>query len=247
MLKLIIVGRRRGGMTLAQLHRYMIDVHGAAVVGFIGSQPDLAPRRYVQNHIFDGSFRVPDGSNDPLAMGRDFVTQVWFDNPAQAQAALEAPFYLQQLRPDEDRFVDQGSVLKLPVAVRQVLGADKPAGGIKLFVFHRLATHAAVDSMAQATLKLWQSPPHSALPNFERLERNQVMTRPGEPSSVDWIDEAWLADESAAHAWATFWLDAAATSDLAPWLAPQACMLLMARERVMFAGCEAPCKRGLGR
>ena len=112
MLKRMIVGRGRGGMTVAQLHCYMTDVHGAQVVACIATDPDLMPQRYVQNHVFDSSFRVPGqtaGAADPFTVSRDFVTQVWFDNPAQAAASLQAPFYKEVLQPDEDRFVDQRS------------------------------------------------------------------------------------------------------------------------------------------
>ena len=236
MLKLIIVGRRRGGMTVAQLHRYMTDVHGAAVVSFIATHPHLTPQRYVQNHVFDGSFRVPGASADPLALGRDFVTQVWFDNPAQAQAALQAPFYLQQLRPDEDRFVDQTSFVKMPVRVRDVLGADKPQGKVKVFVFHRLAAGMLLDNLAQASAALWQPLCTGPAPAVQRLERNQVLAAPGESCPVDLIDEAWVADEDAAHGLAAHWLDGALPSTLVRLLEPGAGFVLMARERVLFAG-----------
>ena len=236
MLKFIIAGRRRGGMTVAQLHRYMTDVHGAAVVGFIASHPYLTPQRYVQNHVFDGSFRVPGASADPLSLGRDFVTQVWFDSPAQAQASLQAPFRLEQLRPDEDRFVDQTSVVKMPVRVRDVMGADKPASKIKVFVFHRLAAGMAPDELANASAQLWQAWCTGSTPTVQRLERNQVLAAPGESCPVDLIDEAWVADEDAAHRVAAHWLEGALPSALGRLLEPGAGFALLARERVMFAG-----------
>ena len=103
-------------MTVSQLHHYTTDVHDATVVRFIGENPEQCPKRYVQNHVFDSATFVPNGSADSFTSSRDFVTQVWFDSPMQAKAAIEAPLYLEHLRPDEDNLVDQSSAVKLLVS-----------------------------------------------------------------------------------------------------------------------------------
>lgn len=45
LLKMMIVGRRRSGMTLDQLHHCMVAEHGAAVVRLIDQYPALTPQR----------------------------------------------------------------------------------------------------------------------------------------------------------------------------------------------------------
>jgi|GEM_PF-2544326 len=68
------------------------------------------------------------------------------------------------------------------------------------------------------------------------MERNQVLAATGESGPVDLIDEAWVADEDAAHGLAAHGLDGASPSPLARLLEPGAGSALMARGRVLFAG-----------
>ena len=181
MLKMMIVGRRRGGMTVAQLHHYMTDVHGAAVLACIATDPALTPQRYVQNHVFDASFRVPGPTPDPLAVSRDFVTQVWFNSPEQAAAAMQAPFYKEVLQPDEDQFVDQPSVIKLPVVPQNLYSAGRTLGIFKLFIFHRCAANVSVDSLADTTLALWQPLLGLASSGIDAIVRNLPVHRAAAP------------------------------------------------------------------
>lgn len=244
MLKLMIVGRRRGGMTVAQLHRYMVDVHGAMVLRHIAASPQLTPQRYVQNHVFDGSFRTPDptrgGTPDPFTVSRDFITQVWFDNPAQAAASSQAPLYLNELQPDEDNFVDQASVVKMPVIAQPVYEAAHPAGCSKLFVFHRRAEGVSTDDLAASTLAQWQPLLADAALRIDRLVRNVALARPGEPAAADLVDEVWLADDAAARALGERWQALAEAPALAPLLAPRTSFGLLATELVLHAGAATP-------
>lgn len=236
MIKLMIVGRRRGGMTLRQCHSYMRDVHGAAVVRFIAEQPQLAPRRYIQNHVLDGCFRVPQGEADTFAIARDFVTQVWFDDPAQAAAAISAPFYLETLQPDEDRFVDQSSVLKLSVAEREVLGHGGRDGAGKVFVMLRAARGVTTDDLAAASSVVWRRLLEQDASGIELVVRNEVLNRPGAPpATVDLVDEIWLSNDEAVRGLGESWL-ALADQELASMLAPGSIVVLMACQHVLFAG-----------
>jgi vanillate O-demethylase ferredoxin subunit len=240
MIKLMIVGRRRGGMTLRQCHSYMRDVHAAAVLRFIGEQPHLAPRRYIQNHVFDGCFGGPDDGADIFAGARDFVTQVWFDDPAQAAAAMSAPFYRETLQPDEDRFVDQASVVKLPVVEREVFGRGGRDGAGKVFVMLRAAPGVMPDDLAVASAPVWRRLLEEADLGIECVVRNQVLARHGVPApSVDLADEVWLPDDDAARSVGERWLALAAGQELGSMLAPGSVVVLMARQHVLFAGAAA--------
>lgn len=240
MLKLMIVGRRRGGMTVTQLHHYMLDVHGAAVVAGIAHEPGLMPQRYVQNHVFDSSFRVPGTASgtapDPLTVAPDFITQVWFDSPAQAAAATQTPFYLEQLQPDENNFVDQASVIKLPVVPEEIFATGSHRGSSKLFVFHQRAAGMAADVLAETTLGLWKSLLADAGHGVDAVVRNRVLQRPGDPALVDFVDEVWLADEAATRSLGERWQAMVEGDKLRPLCAAGSGMVLLARETVLFAG-----------
>lgn len=199
--KLMIVGRRRAGTTLAQHHHHILNVHGAMVVKYIAAEPTHAPQRYAQNRVVDGSFRTGGPASDPFALNRDFVTQIWFDTPAQAMNSVQQPFYLQNLRPDEDRFVDQASVVKLAVQEREVQAAPEAGATIKLFSFlTRSPTidHARFMQLWHASGDALASTAHTDF-RFGHVQNN-VLHRPAEPAWVDAIDEFWLPDLPSAAA-----------------------------------------------
>lgn len=236
--KLMIVGRRRAGTTLAQHHHHILNVHGAMVVKYIAQDPQHAPRRYAQNRVVDGSFCRLGPANDPFALNRDFVTQIWFDNPAQAMHSLQQPFYIEHLRPDEDRFVDQASVVKLAVLEQQVSMPPNGGGNIKLFSFLTKAT--AIDNAV--FLQAWRAGSDvlaasvSSSLRFGHVQ-NEVLNRPGEAAPVDAVDEFWVADLDAAAALAV----ALQSAMVAPLLAAGAIaeethFILMAEEAILFKG-----------
>ena len=238
MVKMMIVGGRPSGMTSAQQRHYMQHIHGKMVVDFIGAHPELAPARYVQNHVFDGSFRAtPAVAGDPFAISRDFITQVWFNSQEHAGAAMTASFYRERLQPDEENFVDQPNVVKLPVVEVEVFGADVPTGCIKLFVFHQIAPGISNDAGLESTRRLWAPLLEDGANGIERLVRNSVLNRPGQKPTVDLIDEVWLGCDEAAHKLGSKWQQAAtADSTLKSVLATGGGFVLLAHEKVMFAG-----------
>ncbi len=236
--KLMIVGRRRAGTTLAQHHHHILNVHGALVAKYIATDPGHAPKRYAQNRVLDGSFRTGGPANDPFALDRDFVTQIWFDDAASVANSMQRPFYLEQLRPDEDRFVDQASVVKLAARERQVSLPPNGGGNIKLFSFFSKA--ATMDS-AQF-LKTWREC-STALADSVKGNlpygqvQNEVLHRPGELALVDAIDEFWVEDLACAHALAATVQSAmVAPLEAAGAIAHESHFTLMAEEAVLFKG-----------
>ena len=236
--KLMIVGRRRAGTTLAQHHHHILNVHGAMVAKYIAQDHRHAPRRYVQNRVVDGSFRRGGPANDPFALNRDFVTHIWFDDPAQATASLQQPFYLDHLRPDEDRFVDQASVVKLAVREQRVTMPQGGGGNIKLFSF--LTKAAAVDGAA--FVQAWRACSDGLAGSVDSSLRyghvqNEVLNRPGELAPVDAIDEFWVADLDTAASLAVALQSAMVAPLLAAGvIANETHFILMAEEAVLFKG-----------
>jgi hypothetical protein len=236
--KLLIAGRRRAGMSLAEHYHHILEQHGKMVLKLIASNPDHAPRRYAQNRVVDGTWRAGGPAGDPFALNRDFVTQVWFDNPAQAMDALSHPLYKANLQPDEDRFVDQATVVKLAVRERLLGQPAMARGPFKLFAFFSKAAAASSADFASA----WQQrgdalAASSAASLFQHYVQNHVMAKPGETPWVDGVDEFWVADRASA---ATL-VEAVKAVIAAPlladgWLAPGADFHLVAEESLLFAG-----------
>ncbi|MCD2172369.1 EthD domain-containing protein [Rhizobium sp. C4] len=148
--KVLMAGRRRRGQTLAEHRHHMKDVHGRLVLDYIAAEPDNAPRRYVQNHVFDGIFPGGEGKPEPFVRGVDFVTEIWVPDLASLKASRETPFYQTHLLPDEPRMVDPEQVVGIPVNEEIVRAPDETgASRVKVFVFWH-ATAPAIPALIAA-------------------------------------------------------------------------------------------------
>ena len=181
MVKLIITGRRRAGLTRAGMSRHLRQVHGPMVVS---PPPDagLMPGGYVQNHVQDGAYAAG-------GLDLDFVTELWFDSPDHARASVATPYYETVLRPDEPRFVDQASVRRC-FAMEQHVRSGPPAGHHKAFLFW-----AGADGFAPA----WEAARSAVAPGAARWVANNTRAMPGAPLPYDGIDEIWLAADADAQ------------------------------------------------
>jgi hypothetical protein len=236
-LKLMIAGRRKPGTTLAEHRHHIRRVHGELVVQNIAADPGNAPRRYVQNPVFDGTFVAASaGAADPFALNRDFVTQIWFpDLPSMARARQSA-FYLEKVKQDEDNFVDQASVVFMPVRERVIGGAAAPQNGrVKLFGFLRRSPGAAPDDFRRA----WSMAPWAAGGGAGALRyaQNDTLPTPMGPPAVDGIDEFWFDEEAGARAFLRRWQAWVSEALVRPGLAPEGRhFVLLAHEDVIHAG-----------
>ncbi|MBK7902976.1 MAG: EthD domain-containing protein [Proteobacteria bacterium] len=99
MLKFIIGFQRRSGMSLAECHSHLREVHGPLVA----SVPEFTRhvRGYVQNYAvaeareFIRSDFVADGA-----------AELWFDSAETFISAYSEPLYLERIRPDEANFTN---------------------------------------------------------------------------------------------------------------------------------------------
>ncbi|HHV7524615.1 MULTISPECIES: EthD domain-containing protein [Burkholderia] len=236
-LKLMIVGRRRSGTTLAEHRHYIRRVHGELVMQNIAADPVNAPRRYVQNPVFDGTFRTADaGAADPFALNRDFVTQIWFPDPLSMERARQSAFYLEKVKHDEDNFVDQASVIFMPVRERVIGGAAAPANQrVKLFGFLQRSSGAAPDDFRRA----WGAAPWAAgdSAGVLRYAQNDTLPTPMGSPLVDGIDEFWFDDEADARIFHLRWEAWVSEELVRPGLVPEARhFVLLAHEDVIHAG-----------
>ena len=248
MIKMQILGRRRRDMTLAQHHAYMRDVHGEMVLDQIRQEPGVAPQRYVQNHVFDSAIRRDSGSTSSTSappLGCNFVTQVWFDDPRQAMASTQAPFFVERLQPDEDRFVEQSTVVKVPATAVELLGdsqgsatasSSDPTSWFKVFIvlqaLPEVSQEVLLDTWAhQCDVQLASSP------GLARYVRNVALAVPGQTPAYHVIDEAWVPSEAAARSLGAALFDAACAG-LDGVVVADTTSMLLAREHVMHAGRE---------
>ncbi|NDY93788.1 EthD domain-containing protein [Ideonella livida] len=232
--KLIIVGRRRPGTTLAEHRHHIRKVHGELVLRNIAADPANAPRRYVQNAVFDGSFRTGGPAGDAFALNRDFVTQIWMPDLQTLGRARQSPFYLQHVKHDEDNFVDQANVVFMPVRERVMAGAPVTAHQrVKLFGFVQRAPGTAVEDFRRA----WSAATWRTGESLLRHVQNDTLPTPAGPAPLDGIDECWLADDASAYdflgRWNAWVNDTLVRSGLA---APGHHFALLAREDVIHAG-----------
>lgn len=235
-LKLLIVGRRRPGTTLAEHRHHIRHVHGELVRRNIAEDPGNAPRRYVQNPVFDGTFRASTGGMDPLALTRDFVTQIWMPDLPSLARARQSPFYLAHLKADEDNFVDQANVVFLPA--RERLLSETPAARSarhKLFGLVQRAPGVTPEAFAQA----WRNANWTRSPEAQPLRhvQNDTLPTPAGPAPVDGIDECWWADEAGARAGLRRWQAWVDEALVRPGLAAAgSSVALLALEDVIHAG-----------
>lgn len=233
--KLIIVGRRRPGTSLAEHRHHIRKVHGELVLQNIAADPANAPRRYVQNAVFDGSFRASVPGTDPFALNRDFVTQIWVPDLQTLGRARQSPFYLQKVKHDEDNFVDQANVVFMPVRERVVAGAPVPGNQrVKLFGFVQRAANAAPEDFRRAWgSTAWTTGGSGPL----RHVQNDTLPTPMGPAPLDGIDECWFGDEASAYEFLGQWNAWVNDTLVRPGLAAAGShFALLAREDVVHAG-----------
>lgn len=230
--KLMIVGRRKPGTTLAEHRHHIRRVHGELVLQNIAADPAHAPRRYVQNAVFDGSFRAGAPGTDPFTLNRDFVTQVWVPDLQTLGRARQSPFYLEKVKGDEDNFVDQANVVFMPVRERVLTGATAAANArVKLFGFVQRAPDARPEDFRRA----WGAAAWSTGP--VRHVQNDTLPTPAGPPPVDGIDEFWFDDEAGARAFLARWQTWVADTLVRPGLAQaRGHFVLLAHEDVIHPG-----------
>lgn len=194
-IKVMMLGRRRPGQTLAENRSHMKDVHGRLVLDYMAADADNAPRRYVQNHAFDGIYAGGKGQVKVFALGLDFVTEVWFPDLPTLKASRETQFYLERLQPDEPRMVDTATVIGLPVMEEIIVAPASRDHLIKVF----LTWHGTKPTVAALADALGAS-----------LDGvlGQCRNTPAVPAQIEAIDEFWWPGEAEGIAFAEACRDA---------------------------------------
>lgn len=142
-MKVIICAKRNEAMTRRQFQHHLRHVHwplvrrhehvAAAILG------------YVQNHTLGPD--SPDQSAAPyrIATDRDSVIELTFDGEAGLQSLLDAPGYMEEVRPDEGRFNALGQNIMIKTTPSGVFEYG-PTGRCKRFDFLARADGATVEA-----------------------------------------------------------------------------------------------------
>jgi uncharacterized protein (TIGR02118 family) len=109
MVKFVLLIKRKPGLSRAEFSRHWREVHGPLVM----SLPEVSRHfaSYVQNHLIDGS-------NHPQAAAAaefDGIAEIVYLSAESRDAMVREPEYHELVVPDEERFIDRGSVVAYQV------------------------------------------------------------------------------------------------------------------------------------
>ena len=100
MIKLMILLKRKPGMSDEDFYRYWRENHGNTVMGT--KEFFRHVRRYVQSHK---KLNAKSGFSSSESE-YDGVAEFWFDDVESMNRAFSEPKYLEIVQPDEPKFVD---------------------------------------------------------------------------------------------------------------------------------------------
>ncbi|KEA63085.1 hypothetical protein ADIMK_2609 [Marinobacterium lacunae] len=139
MIKMIAAVCRRPGMTHAECLSYMQHVHG----GLTLDNP-LTLKIYRQNHVFDSAFGTGAEVSHSMAVARDVITELCWDNAGDMQATFSNEYVRTKVGPDGRNFSDQSAALSLVVAEHEQ-PVVQPAVGCGAKVMHFLRAAEGLD------------------------------------------------------------------------------------------------------
>lgn len=100
MIKLVVMIKRKPGMSKEAFHRYWNGPHGDQVLGCADFKRHI--RRYVQSHVVtQEGIKLPWGVSD-----YDGQAELWFDSVDAMNTAFNEPSFLATVHPDDATFID---------------------------------------------------------------------------------------------------------------------------------------------
>ena len=195
MIKLMAAIHRRPGLTHAEFCSYAVDVHAPKIL----AGPEL-PKRYVQNHVCDGSYGT--------VRKRDSVIELWFDDIEAFHRATGSNYYREVIEPDEHNLGDHSDAV-LMLAREEIIEAPQPRhGGRKVLCFLKRDPRLSREAFTEA----WQAMAPPVIPGGCGLVHTFPLTPEPVPAGGDVLGGGRLANEY--DGIATHWVDAGATRAL---------------------------------
>jgi uncharacterized protein (TIGR02118 family) len=116
MIKLILMLKRRRGMTHDEFTHYQRTVHRPLLL----SIPET--RRYMRRFVVSYPVPAPDGPEPEY----DSMVEVWFDSTADLEALFGSDNFVEVIDPDHVNFIDLSSVGRLVCEEDVVIGHGAP-------------------------------------------------------------------------------------------------------------------------
>jgi hypothetical protein len=124
MIKVIVAGRRKPGMSLDEIRQHALCVHAKLVETCPGFWQHC--HRYVQNHII-GQVDFETGEMMPIGEANyDILSEFWFDSVETAMKAWGSDDYKRVLKPDEQNISDPDAPYLMLFMTEHVIGGSNP-------------------------------------------------------------------------------------------------------------------------
>lgn len=117
MISLVVCIKRKPGLSRAEFSRHWRDLHAPLLLACTDFSRHILG--YVQHHLADDS--LPGGANFGASGDYDGIAVLTFEDVAAMERAFSEPRYLEDVRPDEPRFIDIDACLSFittPFAVK---------------------------------------------------------------------------------------------------------------------------------
>nr|WP_176392366.1 EthD domain-containing protein [Sphingomonas sp. CDS-1] len=204
---MMILSRRRPGMTHAEFLAYNVEKHGVMV----RTHP-VAIRRYLQHDIYDGAFGKTGDTGCDVTVGRDNVTELYFDDMAGLVSLRTDPETRRSLN-DGANYADATTAVVMIANEIEIPVQHAGSGRLKIFHFLRKNDGVAPQSFRQ----VWQSAHDAALERSGTVGqiRRVIWSEPApqepakgkdKPAESTTIDSAMAAPQLC-HGYSTIWYD----------------------------------------
>lgn len=118
MIKLIVMIKRKQGMSKEEFDAYWSGPHADQVLGCADFKRHI--RRYVQSHVVtQEGIRLPWGVSD-----YDGQAELCFDSVEAMNAAFNEPAFLASVGPDDERFIDMDGCKLMVVEEQTKVAGD---------------------------------------------------------------------------------------------------------------------------
>jgi hypothetical protein len=244
MIKLLGAIQKKAGWSDEDWFAHYIERHGPLTAGVRCFYAHT--RKYIQNYASLGDKMAGVANHADWLIG---VSELWFDDAREINAAFEHPDYMGILHPDELRFVNPAGLVCAVGVEHEIVSKPEEATDDKrwargsrwhTFVFRKAATGQS-DKELQA---VWQDAAASIKrePAFERYVRGYVQTHAIQIDSplpikcpYGVVDEFWSDSEHDAIAYWRETRSSAATQDVERRLTHSADTLVMiTRSHIVF-------------
>lgn len=201
MLKMIIACRRNPALSRPEFFSHLRHVHWP----LIQAHPVVrdAIGGYVQNHAWGEAEGLAAVAPFPLAGDRDSVIELWFDDAEGLDRLVQAPGYLEAIRPDEATFNDLASNIMVKTAPHEVFRASSSGGRCKRFDFIRrkpgVDREVFLAGYRHASRQAALDPRHTAVAD-RQVDHEVLEQGPGQgfgAGAFDVVREVWASTPAA--------------------------------------------------